>query len=299
MDLDKKSFLKKAAFIVAIAYLLFNIYQAAVTTIFVSHFPLIVTQLPNLIESSQPALQLGLFLLQELIGSIGIYLRLIAGVFALYAAVLFLKKDKRYLNKFSRVLLFESLYFAFLIPAGINHIVGSVISSSSLLNVYTGVSFLLQAVLIFPALFMLSRNLNNSKHCLSLRKWASIAAPLYIFGLWVKHGLMWVYALSPSESQQVGLIGTVGSVNSLLTLLVAALVTAAAWLIFRQKKKLNTRLTGSALIIVGAYFSIYTIVAVWVPIYLAFLLLTEFWMISLPILGVAVLLDTANEVQRL
>jgi hypothetical protein len=297
MNLDKKSFLKKALIIVAISYLAYNIYQAIVTTIFVSHFPLIITQLPNFIESSQPALQIGLFLLQELIGSIGIYLRLVAGAFAVYSAVLFMKKDKRYLEKFSKVLLFESLYFALLIPAGINHVVGSIISHSTLLNVYTGASFLLQAALIFPPLFILSRRLRKPQDHPSLPNWAGIVMALYVFGIWVKHGLMWVYALSPSAAQQTGLIDTIGSVNSLLTLLVAAIITTSAGLIFRQKKKNNIRLSGAALIVVGVYFVIYAIVAVWVPIYLSFLTLTEFWMITLPILGVALLLDSENNIK--
>lgn len=295
MILDKKSFLKKALLIVAISYLLYNIYQAIITTIFVSNFPIIITRLPNFIESSQPALQLWLFLLQELIGSIGIYLRLIAGAFAVYAVILFMKKDKRYLEKFSRVLLFESLYFALLIPAGINHVVGSIISNSTFLNFYTGASFLLQAALIFPPFFMLSRRLRKSQDHSSFPNWAVIVMSLYIFGIWVKHGLMWVYALSPSAPQQAGLINTIGFVNSSLTLLIAAIITVGAWLFFRQKNKYKP-LLGAALILVGVYFLIYAIVAVWVPIYLSFLTLTEFWMITPPILGVALLLDSENSI---
>ncbi len=292
MDLEKKSFIKKVLFIVAIAYLLYNIYQAIVTTIFISHFSLIIHRLPNFIESSQPTLQLGLFLLQEIVGSIGSYLRLIGGIFAVYSAVLFLKKDRRYIDKFGKTLLFESLYFALLIPAGVNHIVGSIISSSTMLNPYTGVSFLLQASLIFPAVFMLSRKLKNPLEHKLVLTWAGIAAPLYVFGLWVKHGLLWVYALLPSGSQQANQINTIGSVNSLLTLLVGAAVITAASLMFRQYKRLNARLIGTALILVGVYFIIYALVSVWVPSYLAFLPLTEFWMITLPILGVAVLFDS-------
>ncbi len=291
MDSNKKSFMGKALFIVALAYLSYNIYQAIITTVFVSHFPLIVTQLPHFISSSQPTLQITLFFLQELLGSIGIYLRLAGGIFALYAAVLFMRKDERYLEKFGRVLLFESLYFALLIPAGINHIVGSTITHSELLNVYTGASFLLQAALIFPPLFMLSRKLKKPQDVPSILKWAGIAAPLYVFGLWVKHGLMWVYALSPLGTGQAGLIDAVGSADSLLTLLVAAIVATAAWLIFRRKKKLDIRLAGTALILVGVYFVVYAVVSVWVPIYLAFLPLTEFWMITLPIIGIAILLN--------
>ena len=158
MDSNGNSLVKKALLIVAVAYLLYNIYQAVVTSIFVSHFPFIFNQLPNMIESSQPSLQLTLFFLQEIAGSIGIYLRLVAGFFAVFSVVLFLKNDQRYLSKFGYALLFESLYFAFLIPAGVNHIVGSIISSGLDLNVYTGASFLLQATLMFPPLFLLSHH---------------------------------------------------------------------------------------------------------------------------------------------
>jgi hypothetical protein len=291
MGLIKSAFTKKALLIIAISFLLYNIYQTFITTVFVSHFPLIVIQLPNFIVSSQPYLQLTLFLLQELAGAVGSYLRLIGGMFFLSCALLFLKKDAKYLEKLRRVLLFESLYFLLLVPAGINHIVGSIISSSVFLNVYTGASCLLQAALIFPPLFMLSRKLKNSQNFHSVPKLAGIAASLYVFGFWVRHGLLWVYALLPLGTQQTGLIDAVGSVNSLLTLLVAAIVSTVAWLTFRQKKKLNKRLVGTAIILVGVYSVIYALVSVWVPIYLDFLPLTDFWMITLPILGFAVFFD--------
>ena len=292
MDFNKKAFMKKALLIVATSFLLYNIYQTIITTIFVSHFPLVVIQLPRFIKSSQPSLQLTLFLLQEIAGSVGVYLRLIGGIFALNCVLLFFKKDAKYLEKLSRVLFFESLYFLLLIPAGINQIVGSIISSSAFLNIYAGVSCLLQTVLIFPPLFILSHKLKKPQCLPSILKWAGIAAPLYIFGFWVRHGLMWVYALSPLGTQQTGLIDTIGSVNSLLTLIVAAIVSTVAWLTFRQKKKLNIWLVGTAIVLVGVYFVIYAFVSVWVPIYLAFLPLTDFWMITLPILGIALLFDS-------
>ena len=294
MESNKYSFIKKALLIVAIGFFLYNIYQTIITTIFVSHFPSIITQLPNFIVSSQPTLQLGLFLLQEVIGSIGIYLRLIAGFFAVYTAVQFIKKDQRYQGSFSKVLLFESLYFVLLIPAGMNHIVGSVISHSLFLNFYTGVSFLLQALLIFPPLFILSRKVKNFQNQPSVLKWGCIVASLYALGLWVKHGLIWVYALSPSGTQQPGVIDIIGLVNSLLTLLVAALVFITAWLNFRSKKKLDTLLLGGGLILIGVYFVNYALVSVWVPIYFAFLPLTEFWLITLVVLGIALLREPIN-----
>jgi hypothetical protein len=47
---------------------------------------------------------------------------------------------------------------------------------------------------------------------------------------------------------------------------------------------------GTAIILVGVYFVIYDLIAVFVPIYFAFIPLTDFWMIALPVLGVAVFL---------
>jgi hypothetical protein len=288
----KVALLKKALFIVALSFLLYTLYQAITTTIFVIHFPLVVTQLPKFIESTQPTLQLALFLFQEIAGSIGSYLRLIGAIFALNCAFLFFKNNSKYLQKLRLTLLFESLYFLLLFPAAVNHLVGSVISSSSFLNFYTGVSCLLQAVLIFPVLFVLSRKLKNSQNIPSILKWACVSASLYVFGFWVRHGLLWVYAIWPLETQYWSLIGTVGFVNSLLTLLVAAVVCTCVCLTFRQKKKLNIWLSGIAIALVGVYFAIYNLVSILDPIYRAYLPLTDFWMITLLFLGLVVMVDS-------
>jgi hypothetical protein len=93
LELDRVVLLKKALVIVAFSFLLYTLYQVITTTIFVSHFPSIVIQLPHFIKSSQPNLQLSLFLFQEIAGSVGSYLRLIGAIFALKCAILFFKKD--------------------------------------------------------------------------------------------------------------------------------------------------------------------------------------------------------------
>jgi hypothetical protein len=296
LELERVALLKKALVVVAFSFLLYTLYQAITTTIFVSHFPTVIIQLPRFIKSSQPNLQLSLFLLQEIAGSVGSYLRLIGAVFALNCAILFFKKDPKYLQSLRRLFLFESLYFLLLFPAAINHLVGSVISSSAFLNSYTGFSCLLQAVLIFPALFMLSRKLKNAQDMPSILKSAGVAAPLYVFGFWVRHGLLWVYAIWPLETQHWSLFGTVGFVNSLLTLLVAAFLCTVLYLAFRQKKKLNIWLAGTVIALMGVYFVIYDLVSVWDSIYRAYLPLTDFWMITLLVLGVAVLVDLRSSV---
>lgn len=78
---------------------------------------------------------------------------------------------------------------------------------------------------------------------------------------------------------------------TMIIIVVAAIATTIACLTFRQKKKFNRRLVGTAIILVGSYFVIYDIVSVWVPIYHVFLPLTDFWMVTLPILGIAILLN--------
>jgi hypothetical protein len=282
--------------IVALSFLIYTLYQAITTTIFVYHFPTVIIQLPRFIESSQPNLQLGLFLFQELSGSVGSYMRLLGAIFALHSAILLLKKDSKYLGRLRLTILFESLYFLLLFPSAINHLVGSVISSSAFLNFYTGVSCMLQAVLIFPSLFMLSHKLKNPQNIFSLLKWANVAAPLYVLGFWVRHGLLWVYAIWPLETQQWSIFEKVGFVNSLLTLLVAAFVCTGICLAFRKKEKLNIWLAGTAITLIGAYFAVYDLVSVWDPIYRAYLPLTDFWMITLLVLGVAVLVDSRSSV---
>jgi len=113
------------------------------------------------------------------------------------------------------------------------------------------VSALLQALLIFPPLFILSRRLKEPLYSPPILKLAGFAASMYLFGLWVKHGLIWVIAFSPTDAQQAGLIETIGAVNSWLTLLVAAVVLTIAWLSYNRKKKPNGLLFG--IIILGLF----------------------------------------------
>jgi LPXTG-motif cell wall-anchored protein len=93
------------------------------------------------------------------------------------------------------------------------------------------------------------------------------------------------------RNPQAGLAYATGTVNSLLTLLMAAIVSAVAWFIFRQKNKVNKWPVGTAIILVGFYFVAYDLVSVWVPVYRSFIPLTDFWMITLRILGAAYCFD--------
>ena len=291
MHLNSASGVKASLLIVAASYLLYNIYQAIVTTVFLFEFPSTL----NLFLSNQTiTFNVPLLLLQEAAGSLGVYVRLGAGLLAVQTAWLFAKGSDKIIEKFGKVLLLEAIYFLLLLPSGINHVVTSVTYPGGLFNMYTGISFLLQPMLIFPSLFMASRKLKESQdktvHC----KWFGIATVCYVFGLWVKHSLMWVYAIVPSGNQQSSLITDIGSTNSVLTLLIAGVVAVAAYLMFERKKKLHINLLGIALTLVGLYFVVYVLVSVWVPVYRSFLVLTEFWLIVLPILAITIAKRTSK-----
>ena len=296
MSSTKLALLKKSLLIVSIIFLLYTIYHAIVTTIFLYNFIPIIGQLPeaiqlpeNFISSTFPW---ALLLMQEFASSIGIYLRLFGGIFGFCSAYLFNKNDGRYLNRFSKVLVFESLYFVLFIPSGINHVILSFSEFTFAgFNIYTGISFLLQGLLLFPFLFLLSRKLKMNKGSINLFKWGGIVATVYVFGIWIKHSFFWVFALSPLGGQSGNILETVGAVNSLSTLLIASLVSLFACLpLIRKTKKIDLRLIGAALILIGSHFAIYLLISVSVPIYSSFLGLTEFWMVALLILGFVALL---------
>jgi hypothetical protein len=277
--------MKVALLMVAASYLLYSVYQAAVTTVFLFEFPSALNMFMN---NQTIQFHLPLLLLQEAAGSLGVYVRLVAGLLAVQAAWLFTKGTGVPFEKLSKILLLEAIYFLLLLPSGINHVVTSYTIPGSLFNIYTGISFVLQPLLIFPSLFMASRKLKKSQENLLDFKWYAIAGICYVFALWIKHSLLWLYALLPLGNQQSSLISVVGAANSLITLLIAGIFVVVAYLNFDRKKRLNLTFIGITVTLVGLYFVIYGLVSVWVPVYCSFLELTEFWLIVLPILGIAI-----------
>jgi hypothetical protein len=144
-------------------------------------------------------------------------------------------------------------------------------------------------LLIAPPFIVLGRNLKNRQSQASIRKWVSIAVPLFVLGFWFKYLFLWIDTLSPMGPQQATLMSTVGAANSLLTLLFASVLTILACLGFYKTRKVNKWFVGIALILFGGYFIIYGLVSIWVPIYASFFYITDVWMITLSILGAAIL----------
>lgn len=89
--------------------------------------------------------------------------------------------------------------------------------------------------------------------------------------------------------QQATITSTVGALNSWITMVIATVLTVFACWSFYQTNKINKWLVGTALIVFGSYFIIYDLVAIWEPVYSWFFYITDVWMITIPILGVAIL----------
>ena len=124
-------------------------------------------------------------------------------------------------------------------PASLHHLIG-VAYGWFMVDVYVGLSYLLQALLIVPPLFMLSQKMRNPQNPAATLKWATISGPLFIFALWLKYLFLWLDTLSPMNIQGDSLMSTVGAINSFLTLLIAGIVTA--WGCFNlNKKKIKRR----------------------------------------------------------
>jgi hypothetical protein len=286
LSLELPSHLKISLLIVAFSFLAYSVYWAAYSAFWIYNLTFNIT--PLLEVMNVDALQTGVLLFQEYGASAGYFLALIAAVLAVQCTVMFTKNDKKYLGKLGQALFFEALFFLLLISSSVHHLLGVALTWINV-DVYVGLSFLLQALLIAPPFLMLSLNLRKSQNQAAILKWAAIVAPLAVWGFWFKYLFFWLDTFSPLGPKQASFASVAGAVNSCLTLLIAAIITSAACLVLYRKRKVDTRLIGVALILSGSYFVIYDLVSIWVHVYSSFLYLTDFWMTALPILGIAVL----------
>jgi hypothetical protein len=287
LKLELPKYLKISLLIVAFSFLAYSIYWTAYSVFWVYNITINITALMQVIGIISPLHQ-NLIIIQEYTASAGYFLAFIGAIFTVQCTLIFIKNDKKYLDSLGKALFFEALFFLLLIPSSIHHLVG-VALSWTFVDLYVGVSFLLQALLIAPPFLILSYRLRKPKKRTSILKLAAIATPAAVFGFWVKYLFLWLDTLSPLGSEQASLASVVGAANSCLTLLIAGIITSAACLVLYRKRKVDTRLVGAALILLGSHFIIYNLVSIWVPVYNSFLYLTDFWMAALPILGVAVL----------
>lgn len=281
--------LKFALLIVATSFLVYSIFWLVNGIIWgynVTRMLLNISQITVL--SSMGTSELIALFIQEICSVTNSFVLLICGVFVAQSAIFYVKNKPNCLKKLRWVLILMAVFSLLLVPASLHHLLG-VVYGWSMVDIYVGLSYLLQALLIVPPLLILSKKMLNPERLSAVLKWAMIAGSLFVFALWLKYLFLWVDTLKPMNTQGDSLMSTIGTINSILTLLVAGVITV--WGCFNlYKNSPNTkRVLAAALILVGAFFWIFSIVAVFVPIYASFWYLTDFWMLTLPILGIAIL----------
>jgi hypothetical protein len=286
IKLNLPNYLKISLLIIASSFLAYSLYWTVFSVFWIYNVTINITTLFRIVNISSN-LQQNIIIIQEYAASAGYFLALIGAIFAVQCAVLFIKNNEKYLDRLSKTLLFEALFFLMLIPSSIQHLLGFVLSWTNV-DIYVGLSFLLQALLIAPTVIILSISIRKPQNQ-SILKWITISAPSVVLGFWFKYLFFWLGTLSPMGPKQANLVSIIGAVNSFVTLLIAGIITSLACLVLYRKRRINTSLVGIVLILFGSHFIIYDLVSIWVPIYRSFLYISDFWMIVLPILGIAVL----------
>lgn len=281
--------------VIVSAFVLYLCYLSSTSITF--NFNLISRLSPYIASTGiWPLTPIASWLISEIFGGIGVFVRLGGGLFAFYFVLLLIRKKRVQLDVANRAIILEAVHYLFFIPWILFLLFGSSGASVFSRGKYVGFSYLAQLLLVFPSLIMLSFKIKKRKgeenHSQILR-WLGIAAPLFVIALWVRHALFWVYALWANGANLNSLVQIIGFSNSMFTLLIAAIATIIVCipLVQGRNRKINPIQIGGILTLIGAHFAIYDIIAIVEPLYLSFLSLTEFWYVILPILGFGLLVS--------
>jgi hypothetical protein len=281
--------LKISLLIVAASFFAYSIYWLANGVIWgynLTRMLLHISQIAPL--ASMGNAELTALFIQEYCSVVNSFVLLFCGLFAAQSAISYFKNNPNYLQKLRRALILIAVFSLLLVPASLHHLLG-VAYGWFMVDIYVGLSYLLQALLIVPSLLILSQKMRNPQNHRATLKWAMIAGSLFIFALWLKYLFLWLDTLMPMNTQVDSIMNTVGTVNSLLTLLIAGAITMWGCFNLNRNRPNAIKILSVSLILVGFFFLIFTAVSVFVPIYASFWYLTDFWMLTLPILGLAVL----------
>ena len=290
--------LKLALLIVAGSFLAYSIYWLINGVIWgytVTQMLLHINQIPIL--TSMGAAALTALFIQEICSVANSFVILFCGVFAFQSAVFYVRKNPKYFQRLRWALVLLAVFSLLLVPASVHHLLG-VAFGWAMVDVFVGLSYLLQALFIVPPLLILSQKMRQPQNPAPMLRWATIAASLFAFALWLKYAFLWIDTLSPMNMHESNPLSTVGTVNSLFTLLIAASVITIGCLKLNKNRTNGVKLLAVGLILVGAFFIIFSLVALSVPIYASFWYLTDFWMLTLPILGGALLINQTKTVNH-
>ena len=170
--------LKLALLIVAGSFLAYSIYWLINGVIWgytVTQMLLHINQISIL--TSMGAAALTALFVQEICSVANSFVILFCGVFAFQSAVFYVRKNPKYFQRLRWALVLLAVFSLLLVPASVHHLLG-VAFGWFMVDVYVGLSYLLQALLIVPPLLILSQKMRKPQNTASILKWATIAAPL-------------------------------------------------------------------------------------------------------------------------
>jgi hypothetical protein len=231
-------------------------------------------------------------LASELIGEVGVILRFIGACFFLAFTYTLIKKKVVSWSLLKKAVLLEGIYYLFNIPFItylITRALTSVDASSAAILTYYGAaaSYAAQLLFVIPIFLILYKKLKSDRIDHSeIAKWSTLAVSGFVFGLWIKHFMLAIYAIGIDFSS---ISYMVGSINSTLTLLIAGIALIAVFmpLIKKTSTNYNTKVLGIAFFTSGLYVAIYLAVALVNQQYMNWLSLIDWWTIIFIVLGLS------------
>jgi hypothetical protein len=261
-------------FVVVCAYFGFALYMLVPSALFanelISHYALYQ-------ELIKVPWWLVLFYASELTGGVGGVLRLVAGFFALYSAILFWRKKENAIplirGKVSTALLFEGGYYLSLIPSVVLGFVFPLtggglwyFDTTPILVVLlvNGVACLMMVMVIPPLLLKLRSKITQGSSSQEIVKWSCLTSISYLFVVfWFNYSISWVATLIPwTIRAQLGMsvlldpinfAGFLATVFGLFLIAIFGLMTTLP-AIKKLPIELSLRRIGVTMIAFGGYF---------------------------------------------
>jgi hypothetical protein len=219
----------------------------------------------------------------ELTGEVGLIFRFAGACLFLAFTWLLLRRGKPHFKFLKIAILFEGIYYLFMLPFILSLFLRP---NTSIVNLEAGLSYTLQILFISPAFLMLYYKLRQpTKNKHELFKYGAIAVIGFTFALWIKHFMLMLYALPIDFTNPILVIG---SLNATLMILLAGMLLLVSFLPILKKQKLtfNPRLAGIGFLLIGLHFILYIAVSLMIQRYWDFMMLTELWAVGFIILGV-------------
>jgi len=234
-------------------------------------------------------------LASELIGEVGVILRFIGSCFFLAFTYALFKKKTLCWSRLKKAILLEGSYYLFnilfIIYLFVRALTSPDASSATILTYYgAAISYAAQIIFVTPIFLMFYQKIGTSGVDRSeITKLGALAITGFVFGLWIKHFMLAIYAIGIDFSS---IIYVIGSFNSVFTLLITAILLIAVFMPLYKKTSTNynRKGLGVAFIVAGLYTTIYFALALVNEQYMNWISLIDWWTITFIVLGLSFLI---------